>query len=51
MRYTIYYSLASASLPGFSIEDFMWCNLWFIEHMRVLKPYISNKITLSASIR
>lgn len=34
--------LAGSSIPGFSLEDFMWSNLWFIDNMRLLKPSLVN---------
>jgi hypothetical protein len=34
--------LAGSSIPGFSLEDFMWSNLWFIDNVRLLKPSLMN---------
>ena len=36
--------LAGSSIPGFSLEDFMWSNLWFIDNVRLLKPYLSDSL-------
>ena len=36
-------SLASSALPGFSLEDFLWAQLWFIQQMRVLKPALDGR--------
>lgn len=34
--------LAGSSIPGFSLEDFMWSNLWFVDNVRLLKPSLMN---------
>jgi hypothetical protein len=34
--------LAGSSIPGFSLEDFMWSNLWFVDNVRLLKPSLTN---------
>jgi hypothetical protein len=34
--------LASNAIPGFSLEDFLWSNLWFIYHVRLLQPSLGS---------
>ncbi|KAJ1431638.1 hypothetical protein B484DRAFT_478882 [Ochromonadaceae sp. CCMP2298] len=32
--------LAGAAIPGFSLEDFLWGNMWFVELVRTLQPVL-----------
>lgn len=32
--------LASNAIPGFSLEDFLWSNLWFVQYVRLLQPSV-----------
>ena len=34
--------LASNAIPGFSLEDFLWSHLWFIQHVRLLQPNLGS---------
>jgi hypothetical protein len=42
--------IASTALPGFSLEDFLWANLWFIQYVRILLPVVGNAFTTSPLI-
>jgi len=33
--------LAGNVLPGFSLEDFLWTHLWFIQYTRILQPVLT----------
>lgn len=32
--------LAGSSVPGFSLEDFLWSHLWFVQYVRLLQPAV-----------
>lgn len=34
--------LAGSAVPGFSLEDFLWSHLWFIQCTRLLQPVVGN---------
>lgn len=34
--------LAGSAVPGFSLEDFLWSHLWFVQWVRLLQPAVGN---------
>jgi hypothetical protein len=43
--------LAGNALPGFSLEDFLWSHLWFIQYVRVLQPTLGNALPTPLNAR